>query len=176
MDRYVALLRGINVGGKRKLPMKALAALCEEAGCEKVVTFIASGNVAFDASAKLAGKLKPTLERAILKEFGFEVPVILRTRGELLKACANNPFLGREEDLSKLGVVYLADAPARALIEALDPNRSPPDAFAVRGNHMYLHLPNGFGRSKLTSDWIDRSLRTTGTARNWRTALKLCDL
>jgi uncharacterized protein (DUF1697 family) len=170
MILQLALLRGINVGGKNKLPMRDLSALFVEAGCENVRTFIQSGNVVFSTNARVSKNLGSVISSAIEERFGLRVPVILRTAEQLRDVISNNPF-PHVEDM--LHVVFLAGLPSAAKAAALDPNRSPPDTFIVRGQEIYLHLPNGAGNSKLTNAWFDSKLSTVSTARNWRTVNSL---
>ena len=172
----IALLRGINVGGKNKLPMKDLAAMFREAGCNDVRTYIQSGNVLFRAGPALAEDIPSLISASILSRFGFRVPVVTRTAWELRKIVQANPFAEAEVEASKLLVLFLADIPDRAHVEALDPNRSLGDEFTVLGREVFLHCPNGVARSKLTNSYFDSSLSTTSTARNWRTVRKLLDL
>jgi len=139
-DSRVALLRGINVGGKNKLPMRDLAAMFEDAGCGNVRTFIQSGNVVFTAGAKVSASLGAVIASKIEEQFGHRVPVILRTAQQLREVVSNNPFPDSPDNLH---VMFLADRPSAAKISALDPNRSAPDEFIVRGGEIYLHLPNG---------------------------------
>ena len=171
-ERRVALLRGVNVGGKNKLPMASLAKLFAAAGCTDVVTFIQSGNVVFSASAAIAKRLPDALAEAIEGAHGFRSPVILRTAGELVAAERANPFPGTEA----VHIAFLADAPTPAAVKSLDPKRSPPDRFVVRGREIYLHLPNGGGQTKLTNAYFDRTLDTVSTIRNWNTLTKLIAL
>jgi uncharacterized protein (DUF1697 family) len=170
---YVALLRGINVGGKHILPMKDLVEVCSATKCENVRTYIQSGNVVFAASEKTAGLLAPLLARKIEERFGFPVPVILRSREQLEQVVRNNPFLKSGKPEKTLHVSFLADTPAPAAIQTLDPNRSAPDEFRVVGGEIYFYLPNGAGKSKLTNAYFDTRLATIGTVRNWATVLKL---
>lgn len=170
---HVALLRGINVGGKNLLPMLELAALFEAAGCAGVRTFIQSGNVLFAAPAAVAGRLAERIAARIQERHGLRVPVILRTAAELRRIAARNPFLRAGADPRLLHVAFLSAAPGRAAAARLDPARSPPDAFVVQGSEVYLSLPNGGGRTRLTNDYLDRTLGTTSTLRNWNTVLKL---
>jgi uncharacterized protein (DUF1697 family) len=172
---HVALLRGINVGGKNTLPMKDLVKIFSDAGCTSVRTYIQSGNVIFEAPAGAPG-IGDKVAAAITKRFGFRVPVILRTSQQLLKTIRDNPFLPAVEDQRWLHVYFLADAPNAGAIAGLDPARSTPDVFHVRGQEIYLHLPNGMGRSKLTNAYFDSKLSTTCTARNWATVLKLSEM
>lgn len=173
---HIALLRGINMGGKNKLPMKGLIALFTDAGCEGVHTYIQSGNVAFRAAPSLVRRLPKTIAAAITARFGYEVPVMTRSAAELRKIAKGNPFLKSGQDIQTLHVAFLADRPSPARVSALDANRSPPDAFAVRGSEIYLHCPNGMARTRLTNAHFDARLATTSTVRNWRTLLKLLEL
>jgi uncharacterized protein (DUF1697 family) len=173
---HVALLRGINVGGRNSLPMKALAAMVEAAGASDVRTYIQSGNVIFSATSEVAGRLPETVGAAIVERFGFRAAVVTRSAGELRAIAEANPFLERGADPATLHVVFLAEEPAAERVAALDPRRSPPDELKVRGREIYLRCPNGFGRTKLTNDYFDAKLATTSTVRNWRTVLQLVEL
>jgi uncharacterized protein (DUF1697 family) len=173
MTTQVALLRGVNVGGKNKLSMRDLTDIFAAAGCENVRTFIQSGNVIFTASRKVSERVAAVVAEEISERFGYRTPVILRTVQELREVVSNNPFPQGEE---RLHVMFLKDRPSVERAAALDPNRSAPDAFIVRGADVYLHLPNGAGVSKLTNAWFDSKLTTTSTARNWRTVTKLLAL
>lgn len=173
---HIALLRGINVGGKHRLPMKDLAEIFREAGCAEVRTYIQSGNVVFRAEDALAERIPALVAEAIAERFGFAAPVVTRTAAELEDVAVSNPFLEDGADPKTLHVVFLADRPSEEQIAELDPDRSPPDEFAVRGREIYLQCPDGVARSKLTAPYFDATLGTTGTARNWRTVGKLLEL
>jgi len=173
---HVALLRGINVGGKHKLPMKALAAMFEDAGCSDVRTYIQSGNVVFGAGTALARRVPGVVGKAIRREFGFDAPIVTRTDKEIESVAANHPFHKRGVDPKSLHVGFLLDRPSKAKVAALDPDRSPPDRFAVRGGEVYFLFPNGAARTKLTSQYFDSTLGTVMTVRNWNTVHKLLDM
>jgi len=172
----VALLRGINVGGKHILPMKQLVEMFAEAKCVNVRSYIQSGNVVFTAPPKVVAKLPALLERKIADRFGFSAPIILRNHDELARVARGNPFLKAGMPEQTLSVYFLADEPNAAAIKSLDPNRSPGDRFHVAGREIYLHTPNGMGRTKLTSTYFDSRLSTVATARNWATLLKLLEM
>ncbi len=174
--RHVALLRGINVGGKNRLKMAVLVAAFEDAGCTDVRTYIQSGNVVFSAPARLLASLARELPRRIAERSGLDLPVVLRTADEIEEALERNPFLaeGAAEDTLHLG--FLREKPDAARVRSLDPERSPGDRFLVRGRELYLHLPGGVARTKLTSAWLDARLGTVVTVRNWRTVQKLAAL
>jgi uncharacterized protein (DUF1697 family) len=173
---YLALLRGVNVGGKNRLPMKGLIDLFVAAGCEDVRTYIQSGNVIFRADPGVADRIPGIITTRIATSFGCRTPVLLRTADQLGDVVSNNPFLkaGAAED--SLHVLFLADTPIPARIESLDPDRSPPDAFIVHGREIFLQLPHGVARTKLSNDYFDRKLATTSTGRNWRTVTKLLEM
>ena len=153
--------------------MAALAQLFAAAGCENVRTFIQSGNVVFDAKPAMIARLPGILERSFAKAFGFPTPIVTRSARDLAAIIAANPFKGHQDSLH---VMFLADRPKASAIAALDPTRSPADEFAVVGREIFLHCPNGLGRTKLSNDYFDRKLATTGTVRNWRTVTKLLEL
>ena len=171
-QRYVALLRGVNVGGKNKLPMADLRDAFTAAGCTGVRTYIQSGNVAFEAAPTLAGRVPELVTRAISRRFGISTAVVVRSGGELQQVATSNPF-DTSGDPRFLQVAFLEDTPGAEAVARLDPERSPPDVFAVRGRNVYLHYPNGTARSKLTNEYLARQLQTASTMRNWRTVLAL---
>ena len=173
---YLALLRGVNVGGKNKLPMKELAGIFVAAGCDNVRTYIQSGNVLFQAAPKLLTKIPDLVGAQITGRYGYRTPVIVRTQEELGQVMANNPFLAKGETEEWLHVMFLAAVPKPAAVTGLDANRSPGDSFIVQGKEIYLHLPNGAGKSKLTNNYFDSKLATISTGRNWRTVATLLEL
>lgn len=173
MSRHVAMLRGINVAGKNRLPMADLVAMFTAAGCTDVTSYIQSGNVVFSAPAKTVRTIGETISAAIARDFELRVPLVLRTAAELADTVANNPF---GPDTSPLHVMFLADRPTAARVAALDPARSPGDRFTVVGRDVYLFCPNGVGNTKLSNAWFDSKLATTSTGRNWNTVLRLLAL
>ncbi|MES1257444.1 MAG: DUF1697 domain-containing protein [Acidobacteriota bacterium] len=172
----VALLRGVNVGGKNILPMKELCGMFADAGCVDVKNYIQSGNVIFRAEPNLLPTLSATIGARIADRFGFHAPVVLRSHEDLAATIRDNPFIRRGESEEFLHVMFLADKPAPEHRNNLDADRSRPDEFSVRGREIYLYLPNGVGKTKLNNAWFDSKLKTVGTGRNWRTVLKLFEL
>ena len=173
---FVALLRGINVGGKSLVSMAELRALFSSLGFEDVATYIQSGNVVFRSPIADEDAVVAKLEREIAEAFAVSPAVLLRTPAELETIAASNPYLSRKADLSKLHVVFLDRAPPASAVAELDPERSPPDEFTLQGRELYLHLPNGAGRSKLTLDYLERVLGVRATQRNWNTLVQLLAL
>ena len=174
-QRYVALLRGINVGGKNKLPMAELRDIFTAAGCTAVQTYIQSGNVVFEASQALAQQVPEIITRSIHERFGYDTAVVMRSGEELRQVAASNPF-DTSGDPRFLQVAFLEDTPNEEALSRLDPERSPPDAFEVRGREVYLHYPNGVAGSKLTNEYLAAQLQTASTMRNWRTVLTLLEM
>ena len=173
---FVALLRGINVGGKNLLPMKDTLSMFEKAGCSSVRSYIQSGNIVFVAPSAMARRIPALIGGAIESAFALRVPVLVRSRAEMTAIANDNPLLAAGADPTHLHVVFLAELPARTEAEGLDPNRSPPDAFVLAGREIYLSCPNGVARTKLSNAYFDSKLRTISTERNWRTVLKLADM
>ena len=167
----VAFLRGINVGGRHLVAMADLRALFAEQGYPGATTLLQSGNVLFRAGGADLAPIGTTLERAFLARFGFASPVVLRGVAEMAAVVSRNPFPEVATTPARLHVLFLADVPAPEIVETLDPGQSPPDEFVVDGRHVYVHYPEGAGRSKLKLD-----LGTVATARNWNTVNKVLAL
>lgn len=175
-SRHVALMRGINVGGKNMLPMKELVKMFVKAGCGDVTTYIQSGNVVFSATDKVVGGLGGVIMKQVGEQFGLRIPVVLRTAAEIDAVIRGNPFLKAGASEEMLHVCFLADGPGKDLVAGLDAGRSAPDAFAVMGREIYMQLVNGVSGTKLTNAYFDSKLKTVSTMRNWRTVLKLAEM
>lgn len=175
-ETFVALLRGINVGGKNMVPMKDLCAFFEDSGCADVRHYIQSGNVVYRTDAGAGEAAGEKVARAIAKRFGLNVPVVVRTAAEMKKVARSNPLLAEGAPIDSLHVLFLAHAPDAKQRAALDPERSPPDRFLVAGREVFLSCPNGVARTKLTNAYFDAKLKTVSTGRNWRTVLKLVEM
>jgi uncharacterized protein (DUF1697 family) len=172
VSTYTALLRGVNVGGRTKVSMKELKALFEDLGYTGVVTYIQSGNVVFDSSSKVGTKEATAIEKSIRAAFGFDVAVVVRSSKELAAVVADNPFVAAGADPSKLHVTFLAAPVPKGSLDRIDAGRYAPEEFAIGRREVYLHLPNGIGRSKLASA-LARPLSAEATTRNWNTVTKL---
>ncbi len=174
MPGYVLLLRGVNVGGRNRLPMRDLTAILEELGCSRVATYIQSGNAVFEASAATAKALPNAVSASIEARLGFRTTALLRTSGQLEAVLDGSPFpLDRMEWLH---VGFLAGRPAPEALATLEPERFAPDQFVVVGSEVYLYYPNGLARSKMTNGYFDRGLKTVSTVRNWRTVETLASI
>lgn len=176
MTTHVALLRGINLGAKNKVPMPALRDYVEAAGGANARTYLQSGNVVFEALDDQAPNIGAAISDRLRDDLGLTVPVVLIRADELGAITAANPFLRDGRPESQLHLMVLSAEPTGERIAKLDPDRSAPDAFVVAGRAIYLHLPSGVARSKLTNDYFDRTLGVVSTNRNWRTVGKLLEL
>jgi uncharacterized protein (DUF1697 family) len=174
MTAFIALLRGINVGGNRKIPMADLTDVFAAAGCGDVRTYIQSGNVVFTDDSRPEETLGDDLQRGIQAAMGFDVPVVLRRAEEWVSVIEQNPFPGIEP--TKLHVSFLVAPPSAGEVEAVDGAAFAPEEFVVNGREVYLHLPDGMGRARLPPALGRTLLRSPATTRNWRTVEKLLDL
>ena len=166
---YISLLRGINVGGHKKILMAELRATYESLGFVSVRSYIQSGNVVFEGARGSAASVARKIEEAIAANFGFDVPVILRTAAEMEDVVRGNPFLAEGVDPSKLHVTFLTGG-ASAKVEAdFAAYRMGPDELRLVGREAYLHCPEGMARTKLTPTFLERALGSASTTRNWRT-------
>lgn len=175
MKTYIALFRGINVGGNNMLPMKELKDVLESEDCCDVRTYIQSGNVIFRCAMTDRPRLEKRLTAAILKSHGFEPRVLLLTHGEIESAAKGNPFPEAVEDPARLHLFFLAETPKKPDLKALEALKTKTERFALNGKILYLHTPDGFGTSKLAAK-AERLLGVEATARNWRTVNTLIEM
>lgn len=178
---YILLLRGINVSGKRKVPMADLREMAEGLGLTNVRTYIQSGNVVVEAAASRRSGLSAEFSAAIAERFGHDdVPVTLRTPKELAAVVARNPYCGdaadRDEDPKRVAVCFLNRKPTAKAVAALDAFDARGDESWVDGREVFLFCPSTFAKTKLTNDRIERLLGVGATTRNWRTVNKLVEL
>jgi uncharacterized protein (DUF1697 family) len=175
LETYVALLRGINLGARNKVSMPELRALFESLGAEDVETYVQSGNVVF-RSGDDPGTLTDAIQKRISRNLGLSVTVLLRTRQQLAKVFSGNPLANDNREPTKLHITFLTAKPDPARVRTLDPKRAEPDEFRVIGQEIYLHCPNGYGKSKLTNAYFEKQLGVGATTRNWKTVTKLAEL
>lgn len=175
MQRKIGLLRGINVGGKRKILMADLKAMCEKMGLKNVNTYIQSGNLIFNSDRKNA-ELENALENAIAEEFGFEVPVTVRSEKELENSISNNPFFEKTTDLKRLHLTFLKKEPIRENLEKTLTYSYEPDLFKIEDKDVFIFCAGKYHESKLTNNFFEKQLNVGATTRNWKTILKLSEL
>ena len=174
MTIYVALLRGINVGGKNSLPMQKLRDMLAALGCEDIKTYIQSGNAVFRSDDERA-LLSSKIEVAVDEKFGFAPTVLLLTIDDYHSILAANPFPDAVDDPKSLHVSFLAEACVDPDLNSLDALKSPTENYELAVNAFYLHAPDGIGRSKLAAK-VEKYLGVPATGRNWRTTTKLAEL
>jgi uncharacterized protein (DUF1697 family) len=174
--KYVALLRGINVAGANKIKMDDLRRLFSGLGHTEVQTYLQSGNVVFRGTGEDPARLASGIEQAIADELGLTVTVLLRTGQDLGKVLAANPYLDREDNLTKLPVTFLAEPPAPRRAAELQIPEGETAVFTLVDREVYLHCPDGYGRTKLSNAFIERKLGVAATTRNWKSVTALHDL
>ena len=170
MPTYVAMLRGINLGPHKRVKMEALRKSFESIGLKNVQTYIQSGNVVFKAGKTSIATLRKKIEEQITNDFGFSSLTVLRSQEELGKVIKANPFLKQPgTNLDGLHVIFLSEAPEAGVLKQLEGLTKAPDGSCCRGQEIYLHLPNGFSRSSMMNNPIERKFLVEATTRNWRT-------
>lgn len=175
MTTYVALFRGINVGGRRSLPMADVREMLEAMGAGRVRTYIQSGNVVFHNSGMRSADIAARLKQEVGERHGFEPEVMVFPAERLKKAVSGNPFPDAAADPKSLHVFFLADAPRAADEDALERMKGAGERFQLKGDLFYLHAPNGVARARIATG-AEKALGVPVTARNWRTVLKLLEM
>ena len=175
MKTYVALFRGINVGGNNPLPMKTLVAALDSIGARKVRTYIQSGNAVFESAEKSLARLSKQLSTEINNRCGFEPHVLIVTPESLSKAIAENPFPDAVADPSSLHLGFLSSSPKSPNLERLATLRKDSERFLLVERVFYLHAPEGVGRSKLAAN-SEKLLGVPMTDRNWKTVCKVMEM
>ena len=174
MASYVSLFRGINVGGRKIVPMSELKELHVSLGLGNVATYIQSGNVVFTSDEPNVSLLCRRIGDGFAARFGFHSDVVVRSAVDLEAIVANNPFSNQPTKETRwILVMFLAAHPTSAAEKELMRAYPGPEEFRVVGREMYIYYPTGVGRSRLTGTLIEKKLETVGTGRNWNTVLKL---
>ena len=175
MTTYVALLRGINVGGRAAVRMEDLRALAGALGHAEVRTHIRSGNLLFRSAAGPAD-LARGLEERIAADLGLRVAVLLRSREDLAAAVSGNPFLPGGADPQRLHVTFLAGPAEAGRLATIQAERYLPDEFRALGREVYVHCPGGYGETRLSNTFFEARLGLAATTRNWNTVCRLLAL
>ena len=175
MPTYVAMLRGINLGSRKRVAMADLVELFTGLGHTDVSTYLQSGNVVFTSRRKDQTRLSGQIERQLEDHLGFPVTVVVRSGAEMAGVVERTPFLDREGSPASLHVTFLAGEPKGDGVARIDPAVYAPDEFAVVGREVHLHCPNGYGRSKLDNAFWEKRLGVAATTRNWKTVTSLVE-
>jgi len=174
MPVWIAMLRGVNVGGHNRIKMDVLRELCNSLKLEDPRTYVQSGNIIFRTKEQNDAVLAKKIQNWIEKEFGFRPEVILRSADELRKAIAANPFAARKDiEFGKLLLTFLAGDAGPDSRRTLLKFKDYPEELHLAGRELYIYFPNGAGKSKLPWSSVEKLLQTTGTARNWNSVTKM---
>jgi len=177
MEKYIAILRGINVSGKNILPMNDLRYLMEKEGFKNVQTYIQSGNILFAGKKASHTKMAELIQSLIRERFKYEVPVIVFDSSYLAAIINKNPFLNsKNTQLDRLYVTFLSTEPKNENVNKLMTYSYSPDEFVLGDKSIYLHCPKGYGTSKLSNNFFESKLKVTATTRNWNTVNALVEL
>jgi len=177
MPNYIALLRGINVSGQKKIKMADLRSHLSDLGLSGVQTYIQSGNITFKSPAMPEEDLAATIRKKIMKAYGFEVPTLVISAATFQKIAAANPFTeAAGTDPARMLITFLEKVPGAEATGVFAQMNFPNEHFQLIGKAVYLYCPNGYGRAKLNNNFIERKLNVPATTRNWKTVLKLLDM
>lgn len=173
--KYISLLRGINVGGQKKIKMNELKNLYEAQGFQNVTSYIQSGNLVFDVKSRSINSIKQKIENAIQTHYGFEVPVDIRTPAtyqQIIDAC---PFeeSRQAENSNRILVSFLSATVSKDSLALLAKVASPSEKLSLYNDVFFIYCPDGYGRSKLSNNFVEKTLGLTATTRNWKTVNQL---
>lgn len=171
MQTLISFLRGVNMAGHNSIKMKDLSELYRGLGFEDAETYIQSGNVIFSCDEKEpVSDITLRIEKEILKRFNYNVPVIIRTVQEVKELASSNPFLNEQNfDAAKMAVIFLHEKCKESQSQKVAGIDYPPDKFVVSDREIFIYCPNGFGKTKLFTNFFENKMGVTGTARNWKT-------
>lgn len=175
MNTYIALFRGINVGGHNKLLMKDLRSLMKELGFQKVNSYIQTGNVVFEAEKQDRDQLSERISARVEENHGFKPKILVLEREELQRAIAANPYPEAEQEPRSVHLMFLASTPSEPDLDYLDEKKKESESYTLTEKVFYLYAPDGIGRSKLASN-IEKGLGVSTTGRNWRTVKKIYEM
>lgn len=174
MTTYISMLRGINVSGQRLIKMDALRKMYEYLGLQNITTYLQSGNVVFTGDDIDVDELEQRISRQIEKDFRFEVPVIVLTMSMLKQVIDNNPLQNNQNiDTAFLYVTFLNSLPHHSDHKLIEAKKQNGEEISLSDNAVYLYCPNGYGRTKLTNNFLESRLKVGATTRNWKTTTEL---
>jgi uncharacterized protein (DUF1697 family) len=178
MITYLSFLRGVNMTGHNSIRMADLAVLYNNLGFIQSETFIQSGNVIFSSNQEIPiADIAVEIETAIHAKYGYDVPAMIRTVPEMKHIISSNPYLTEPGfDPAKMAVIFLHDDVTESQKQKVADVNYPPDKFKISGNEIYTYCPNGFGRTKIYTNFFEKKMKVTGTARNWKTVTTLVNL
>lgn len=173
MQTYIAILRGINVSGHKIIKMAELREQLSSLHFSNLATYIQSGNIVFQSKEEKASILEEKIHLLIKNQYGFDVPVIVRTQQEWKEVVSAFPFNLEEVDTKHIGFIFLKEKPKKFVPSDYEKFKATEDNIVYNGKEIYLHIPGGFGPSKLANNIFEQKLGVSATTRNWNTTLKL---
>lgn len=177
MGKFVALLRGINVSGQKKIKMSDLKILFEDLSFKNVETYIQSGNVLFKSSIANEKNINNKIVKGIADKFGYQVQVIIKTPDELGFALKNSPFLkSKTKDVEKIYFTFLSEVPSQEKIQKLKEVDSSSEEYVLDGTTIYLFFPSGYGKAKMNNNFFEKKLNVFATTRNYKTVKALFEI
>ena len=177
MNTYIALLRGINVGGHKKIKMAELKEHLKTLNFEQVSTYIQSGNIVFNSPNDSIHDLEEQIHEMILEQYGFDVPVIIKTAKELKHVIDHHPYIDHPSyDIDRTYITYLNKAPDPSLIKQLAATDFSPEEYVIDQANIHFYSPKGYGKAKMNNNLFENKLKVKATTRNWKTTLKLLEM
>lgn len=177
MITYISMLRGINVGGVKRITMKELSQIYQSLNFTNVETYLQSGNVVFETAEQDIAKLTEAIEAEIEKSLGYPIKVFVRSIGDFVRIIAGNPFTSaRHLEPVKIHVTFLYKTPSGNVLADLKNPNEDGDEFSVAGRKIYIYCPNGYGRTKLSNNFFEQYFAMPATTRNWKTVKSLYEI
>jgi len=174
MTTYIALLRGINVSGKKKIKMADLRSHLAELNLQNIKTYIQSGNILFKSAETNQAVLEQQIKNKIEEKYGFDVPVMVKLATDFQRVIENNPFAKDESnDIKCMHITFLGSVPVQEQIDHLATYNYPSEEYVLEDKDIYFYAPNGYGRAKMTNNFFEKKLKVRATTRNWKTVNKL---
>lgn len=174
MKTYIALLRGINVGGQKKIKMADLKIYLNELNFQEIQTYIQSGNILFKSTETSLQKLETSIREKIKEKYAFKVPVLIKTPLEIQHILQHIPF--KDIDYSKLYFTFLNEKPQHVLVKKLKEIDYSPEEYVINNTTIYFYSPNGYGNAKMNTTFFEKKLKVQATTRNWKTTCKLLEM
>ncbi len=177
INKFIAMLRGINVSGQKKIKMADLKSYLEELDFKNIKTYIQSGNIIFEFDSNDIKSIEESIKSKIKEKYDFDVPTIVKTKKEIEHVLQNNPFINKQgKDPDRTYVTFLSDLPSQENIEKLKGIDYSPEEFILDGRNIYFYSPNGYGKAKMNNNFFENKLKVEATTRNWKTVNKLFEM
>jgi len=179
MNTYIAMLRGINVSGQKKIKMADLKAYMEDLGFNRVETYIQSGNIIFETPLKNVIEIELIIQQKIANEYGFEVPTLVKTLEEMEYAIAHNPYQSHpDKEIDRTYVTFLGEYPEASKVESWKnlAAKYMPEEYILDVKNIYFYSPNSYGKAKMNNNFFENKLKVMATTRNWKTVNKLAEM